>query len=149
MIGLTAERGRAILRNDAHLDPRAGHVAGTPIGEPEAIVRQMATRLLGTFRGADCVCRIGGDEFALILAHATAADAETVARRIEQALSESPFRLPSGDVTQTASIGIATSETAALHDPEQLLREADRAMYVAKRRAAEPVTLKLVADASG
>ena len=38
LIGLVVERGRAILCNDAHLDPRAGHVAGTPIGEPEAII---------------------------------------------------------------------------------------------------------------
>ena len=38
LIGLTAERGRAILCNDAHLDPRAGHVAGTSVGDPEAII---------------------------------------------------------------------------------------------------------------
>jgi diguanylate cyclase (GGDEF)-like protein len=38
LIGLVAERGRPILCNEAHLDPRAGHVAGTPIGEPEAII---------------------------------------------------------------------------------------------------------------
>ena len=38
LIGMTAERGRPILCNDAHLDPRAGHVAGTPATEPEAIV---------------------------------------------------------------------------------------------------------------
>ena len=38
LIGLVVERGRAILCNDAHLDPRAGHVAGTPVGEPEAII---------------------------------------------------------------------------------------------------------------
>jgi diguanylate cyclase (GGDEF)-like protein len=38
LIGLAAERGRPILCNEAHLDPRAGHVAGTPIGEPEAII---------------------------------------------------------------------------------------------------------------
>jgi diguanylate cyclase (GGDEF)-like protein len=38
LIGLAAERGRPILCNDAHLDPRAGHVAGTPVGEPEAII---------------------------------------------------------------------------------------------------------------
>src|SRR5438874_3058223 len=38
LIGLAAERGRPILCNEAHRDPRAGHVAGTPIGEPEAIM---------------------------------------------------------------------------------------------------------------
>src|SRR5256886_2541340 len=38
LIGLAAARGRPILCNEAHLDPRAGHVAGTPIGEPEAII---------------------------------------------------------------------------------------------------------------
>jgi diguanylate cyclase (GGDEF)-like protein len=264
IIGLTAERGRAILCNDAHLDPRAGHVEGTSIGDPEAIVslplvargvvigamslyregegssfsefefelaqrfadaatlaienartreelrelsrrdeltglynrrgfnsiltaaldeasrqqhavavvvvdlddfksvndghghpcgdellRQTATRLLGTSRGSDGVCRIGGDEFALILANATVADAELVAKRIEQALGSSPFRLPSGDdVTQTASVGVAASEPGKPCDPEQLLLEADRGMYVAKRRPNEPALLKLVSDAS-
>jgi diguanylate cyclase (GGDEF)-like protein len=38
LIGLAAERGRPILCNEAHRDPRAGHVAGTPVGEPEAII---------------------------------------------------------------------------------------------------------------
>lgn len=38
LIGFVAERGKAILCNEAHNDPRAGHVAGTPIGEPEAII---------------------------------------------------------------------------------------------------------------
>ena len=44
LIGLVVERGRAILCNDAHLDPRAGHVAGTPVGEPEAIISVPARR---------------------------------------------------------------------------------------------------------
>jgi len=38
LIGIVAERGRAIFSNDAHLDGRAGHVAGTPDDEPEAII---------------------------------------------------------------------------------------------------------------
>jgi diguanylate cyclase (GGDEF)-like protein len=38
LIGVAAERGRPILSNEAHLDPRAGHVAGTPMGDPEAII---------------------------------------------------------------------------------------------------------------
>jgi len=38
LIGVAAERGRPILSNEAHLDARAGHVAGTPMGDPEAII---------------------------------------------------------------------------------------------------------------
>jgi diguanylate cyclase (GGDEF)-like protein len=123
--------------NDGH-----GHPCG------DELLRQTATRLLGTSRGSDCVCRIGGDEFALILPNASVADAEIVARRIEQALGESPFRLASGDVTQAASVGVAASVPGTPCDPDQLLLEADRGMYVAKRRTAEPAMLKLVADAS-
>src|SRR5205823_3076688 len=60
LIGLAAERGRPILCNEAHHDPRAGHVAGTPVGEPEAII-SMPLVARGVVIGAMSLYREGED----------------------------------------------------------------------------------------
>jgi predicted signal transduction protein with EAL and GGDEF domain len=80
-------------------------------------------------RRGDTAARLGGDEFAVLLADlGDIRRAERVARRILLALRE-PFTLLGKEVFVSASIGIA----AGLDDPEDLLRNADVAMYRAKR----------------
>ena len=62
LIGWAVANGRPVLANDAHLDPRAGHVAGTPDGEPEAIIC-LPLIARGTVIGALNIYREGGDTF--------------------------------------------------------------------------------------
>ncbi|MDX6480974.1 MAG: hypothetical protein QOG85_1484 [Gaiellaceae bacterium] len=91
---------------------------------------QVAERLRSATRPGDTPARLGGDEFSVLLAHATAEDAEHVAQRIRDALAE-PFWLSGRETSASASIGIAlTGEHAAT--AEELLRNADIAMYVSK-----------------
>ncbi len=59
LIGIVAERGRAIFSNDAHLDGRAGHVEGTPDDEPEAII-SLPLVARGVVIGAMSLYREGG-----------------------------------------------------------------------------------------
>jgi len=260
LIGLAAERGRPILCNEAHLDPRAGHVAGTPVEEPEAIISvplvargvvigamslyregegakfsefdfELAQRFadaatiaienartreelrelgrrdeltgllnrrgfngllqdaldgahaapvsllivdLDDFKSVNdkhghvtgdevlvsvartierstetlgAVCRIGGDEFAVILRDTTAAGAAVAAGMVREALMELAVAVPGGEVRQRASIGVAGTDAIPSPTSESLLREADRAMYASKRENA-PVRLRLVAESS-
>jgi diguanylate cyclase (GGDEF)-like protein len=108
--------------NDEH-----GHKAG------DEVLVETAKRLLHSVRDGDTVARLGGDEFTVLLRGVHGKDeAVIVAERILAAMRQ-PMRLSTGvDVHPTPSLGVAL---AAGHDtdPSALLKEADAAMYEAKR----------------
>jgi diguanylate cyclase (GGDEF)-like protein/PAS domain S-box-containing protein len=92
---------------------------------------ETAARLRNATRGGDVVARLGGDEFAVLLEHVgTDSDAIIIADRVTNALRR-PFKLRGGDIMAGASIGIARGDETATAD--DLLRNADVAMYVGKR----------------
>jgi diguanylate cyclase (GGDEF)-like protein len=92
----------------------------------------VAERLRGCIRPADTVARLGGDEFTILLEEITQLEEATrVAARIEDSL-RTPFSLNGHDTTITASIGIAFNRPGD-GEPEELMRNADSAMYKAKR----------------
>jgi predicted signal transduction protein with EAL and GGDEF domain len=92
---------------------------------------EAAKRFHQCLRPGDTVARLGGDEFAVLLDGLNdPADAHEVATRIEREL-EQPFQLEGREVYVTVSIGIAPS-TNADSNAEELLRQADTAMYRAK-----------------
>jgi diguanylate cyclase (GGDEF)-like protein len=112
--------------NFKSINDTLGHGAG------DELLRAVAARLDGVVRGADALGRLGGDEFVVIAEELSlAAGPELVAERLLNALKH-PFKLGENDeirVTVTASIGVAAgSRTCA----EELLRDADIAMYRAK-----------------
>lgn len=88
-------------------------------------------QLLEAVRSVDTVARIGGDEFVIILTDVTSRDGvERVAENLINKLS-SPFHLSQGEARIGASVGIAFYPDHG-RDPEALLKEADKAMYLAK-----------------
>src|SRR6266404_2398761 len=102
---------------------------GHSIGDQLLIT--MARRLESCIREVDMVARLGGDEFAILLdGIPNQAEATNMARRIQEKL-QSPFNLSGHEVFTTTSIGIALSSTGYDH-PENMLRDADTAMYRAK-----------------
>ena len=102
-----------------------GHTIG------DQLLIAMARRLESCIREVDMVARLGGDEFAILLDGITnATEATNMARRIQAKLS-APFNLSGHEVFTTTSIGIALSSTGYDH-PENMLRDADTAMYRAK-----------------
>jgi len=102
---------------------------GHSIGDQLLIA--MARRLENCIRGNDMVARLSGDEFAILLDGITDSDeAKSMARRIQENL-ETPFNLSGHEVFTTTSVGIALSSTGYDH-PENILRDADTAMYRAK-----------------
>jgi diguanylate cyclase (GGDEF)-like protein len=108
-----------------------GHAAG------DELLRQVAARLRATVRPGDTVGRLSGDEFAIILPGLVVpADAHGLARRVEECFAE-PFRLEGTDVAVGTSVGVALhGADAATRTADQLLREADAAMYRHKQEKA-------------
>ncbi len=103
---------------------------GHPVGD-ELLVA-VASRVAALLRPADTVARIGGDEFTILLEDlADDSAAEVAASRVERAMAQ-PFTLGGRDLTVTASIGVAVTRTDVT--AAELLRNADIAMYDAKRR---------------
>ncbi len=111
--------------NDTH-----GHSAG------DALLVAVAVRLSDLLRPGDTLARISGDEFVVLCEDLTSPhDVDQLVVRLEQAFTL-PFRLaldPALEITITASIGMAVATGAGGIGPE-LVREADRAMYQAKRK---------------
>jgi diguanylate cyclase (GGDEF)-like protein/PAS domain S-box-containing protein len=104
-----------------------GHVVG------DRVLVEMASRLQTCVRREDTLARLGGDEFVILLEkikHFN--EAEACAERIQAALAV-PFGLKTHEVVIQASIGIVLSH-AQYQQPEELLRDADVAMYQAKRQ---------------
>jgi diguanylate cyclase (GGDEF)-like protein/PAS domain S-box-containing protein len=102
-----------------------GHLVG------DELLVQIAGALSSALRPTDTIARVGGDEFAILLDGARdASDAEQIASRIHDRLT-TPMNLHGHEVFLTASIGIAL-HTADYERPEDLLRDADTAMYRAK-----------------
>ncbi len=102
-----------------------GHAAG------DALLVEVAARIRGCLRRPDTAARLGGDEFALLIEDVdSASEAEQVARRVLQVLSE-PFTVSGTSVTVRASLGIAVADSSDAN-ATSLMRHADVAMYVAK-----------------
>jgi diguanylate cyclase (GGDEF)-like protein/PAS domain S-box-containing protein len=103
-----------------------GHTAG------DELLRKAAERISSVVRPVDTAARLGGDEFAILVE--TMPDdmgAQAVAERVLDTL-KSPFELAGRELIVTASVGLALAEPTT--DADQLLRNADVAMYAAKDR---------------
>ncbi|MEB3828687.1 sensor domain-containing protein [Phormidium sp. CCY1219] len=112
------------------INDNLGHEMG------DRLLKSISRRLLASVRSVDTVARLSGDEFAILLDEIQdVSDATRVAQRILASFN-SPFKLNGHEVLTNASIGIALSRDRAsgvvYHSPEDLLRNADTAMYRAK-----------------
>ncbi len=98
----------------------------------DLILQQVSKRMRNVLRESDTVARLGGDEFAILLATSDKAHAEKIAKKILATL-EQPFVLEGQSLHVGASIGIALYPMHG-DDEMTLMRLADVAMYVAKRK---------------
>ncbi len=104
-----------------------GHDAG------DEVLREFAARIRATVRGADLACRYGGEEFVVVMPDTEAAAAAAIAERLRGIVESKPFSLKGAGIPLniTASLGIACNSSGA-QTPEQLLKQADLALYEAK-----------------
>jgi diguanylate cyclase (GGDEF)-like protein len=125
--------GTAVLFIDVDNFKAVNDLGGHPAGDQ--LLQLVAQRLRDVVRASDTLGRFAGDEFLIL--HEGLADpprqAAAFAQRIHEAF-EVPFALNEHDQVITVSIGIALADASA--SPEDLLINADRAMYQAKRRGA-------------
>ena len=114
------------LDNFKTVNDSLGHATG------DRLLVEAATRLERCVRVGDTIARLGGDEFAVLVEEAEHLPAVVqVAERVTEALAQ-PFALDGKEVFVSASIGIASR--VDLESPDELLRNADVAMYIAKTR---------------
>lgn len=109
------------------INDRHGHAVG------DALLQAVADRLRGAVRSGDMVARMGGDEFVVIqfgIHHADEAD--LLARRIVATIAQ-PYALAEHELSISTCIGTAVSNDRSL-DLDALLKEADTALYEAKRK---------------
>ena len=107
------------------VNDRLGHAAG------DAALKAVAERLLAHVRESDIVGRMGGDEFAVILAQADHATAEAKAAALARAIEAEPLKF--GEWSAPLHISWGVREISQDAEPEALVAEADAAMYARKR----------------
>ncbi|MET0272838.1 MAG: GGDEF domain-containing protein [Phenylobacterium sp.] len=110
------------------VNDRFGHAAG------DAALRTVAERLAANVRESDVVGRMGGDEFAVILVQADRSTAEAKAAELAREIEREPLAFDEWRAPLHISYGVR--EITGEAEPEDLVAEADRAMYARKRAKA-------------
>ncbi len=108
-----------------NINDSLGHMVG------DQLLISIARRLEGCLRPGDTVARLGGDEFTILLEEITdISEATQIAERVQREMAH-PFTLSGHEVYMTVSIGVAPNVTG-YNMPQDILRDADTAMYYAK-----------------
>lgn len=115
--------------NDTH-----GHAIG------DALLRHFAREVSNCLRKGDSFYRVGGEEFLILISHASLSTVQSLGERIRKHIEQSPFPASSGSIHHTVSIGCAISNVDdTCLDP--VIERADNALYAAKsngRNRVEP-----------
>jgi diguanylate cyclase (GGDEF)-like protein len=104
------------------INDRIGHLAG------DGVLAEVAERVRSVVRSADIACRVGGDEFAIILPESTLADAEQLSHRMQGAVAARPI----GDAG-TLQLSAGAAEVEQEDDAKRFFERADDALYRAKQ----------------
>ena len=111
-----------------------GHDAG------DEVLREFAVRLATNVRAIDLPCRLGGEEFVVVMPGASLEDATRVADRIRRDVGAQPFPIMSGAEALTVTVSVGVAASTGLDDtPDALLKRADEGVYEAKARGRNQV----------
>jgi diguanylate cyclase (GGDEF)-like protein len=103
------------------INDRIGHLAG------DSVLAEVAERVRSVVRSADVACRVGGDEFGIILPESTLTDAEQLSHRMQAAVASKPI----GEAG-TLQLSAGAAELRAEDDATKFFERADDALYRAK-----------------
>ena len=104
-----------------------GHAAG------DLVIREFAAIVKANTRASNMCGRIGGEEFVLVLTHIDHAGVQIAIERVRQQLERKTFTFGPQTLNVTASFGVSGVHGRPSADLNQLLKDADRALYAAKR----------------
>lgn len=115
------------------LNDSYGHATG------DKALCAIADILRSSFRRTDLICRVGGEEFAVLLPGTDIAQAEKMANRVVNKVAASPLSEPGAIIEYSVSCGVA--DTSVSQDLAALFKAADDAMYLAKQQGRNRVVL--------
>jgi diguanylate cyclase (GGDEF)-like protein len=117
------------LNDFKNVNDSYGHAAG------DRALRMVARELIATVRDNDGVCRCGGDEFFVVMVGAAEKDLKAIAERVERKIKQTGLQMRNGKNARiSVSIGMKYLEPGHQHSAEDLLADADAALYENKMR---------------
>jgi diguanylate cyclase (GGDEF)-like protein len=117
------------------VNDRFGHAAG------DQVLRTVTTICRSIMRSVDCLGRLGGEEFAIVLPETDIAGAQATAERLRQQIAATVVETAAGALSVTASFGVAA--LGAQDDIEAMVAGADAALYRAKAAGRNRVTVAM------
>ena len=121
------------LDNFKRINDTYGHQIG------DEVLRKTALRLIQSIRSSDCVCRVGGDEFLLLMKDTDAATARHTAERVRRAVVEHSVPTRQGDISLSTSVGFAIRSGNDPISVEDLIDRADQALLKSKSMGRDQV----------
>jgi two-component system cell cycle response regulator len=115
--------------NDTH-----GHDCG------DEVLKGFADRLRRVIRGADLLCRLGGEEFVIVMPNVSIENAARIAERTRTAIQEERFTIDKTGRSIPITVSVGVAERGTESDPDSLYRRADRALYRSKSEGRNRVT---------
>jgi two-component system cell cycle response regulator len=111
-----------------------GHEAG------DEVLRALAQRIRRNVRSADLVCRLGGEEFVIVMPDTPISVAARIAERLRTSVQSTPFRVEAVGRLLPITVSIGLAERGGDANPDALLRRADKALYDSKSGGRNRVT---------
>ena len=125
------------LDNFKRVNDNHGHQTG------DEVLRRVASRLLSAVRGDDAICRLGGDEFLVLMADTDANIANRAAERIRHAITDSPIPTRDGAMSMSVSVGCTIRQARDTTAVEALLERADQALMQSKAAGRNRVRMSI------
>lgn len=119
-----------------HINDTYGHQTG------DEVLRRVGERLVATVRADDVVCRLGGDEFLVLIANGDPATTETAVRRIRENLVGTPVATRDGALTISASVGTTVRRPKEKIALDALIERADRQLITSKADRRKPAAAR-------
>jgi diguanylate cyclase (GGDEF)-like protein len=123
------------LDNFKRINDSYGHQVG------DEVLRKVAGRLVGSVRGGDAVCRLGGDEFLVLMIDTDGNSAARVAERIRRAVTDTAIPTRDGAIAASVSVGIKVRTPRDSASIEAMLDSADQALLQSKAAGRNRVRL--------
>jgi two-component system cell cycle response regulator len=136
----SAQKGRPLSAMVLDIDffKKVNDTHGHDVGDE--ILKAFAARVKRVVRGADLLCRFGGEEFVIVMPETKLAIAKRVAERVRAAVAAAPFPVQGGAQSLPITVSIGVAESHGDGAPEALFKRADQALYLAKSSGRNRVT---------